>query len=413
MVKRVIKNQILKSLECWPITLIVGPKQCGKTTLCKEIAKQINFKFVSLDDLQTRKQAIENPTGFIKSLGNKHIIIDEIQYAPKLFDVIVSIVNKNRLDDGNADGMFIINMSVILLAVKNLEAALAGRVNIIDMPILSYGEINNQKSFNYQINKNDVLKRKDTVDLSWSNLSKILIKGFYPKVFFNNKIDLNQFYSDYLNTYIEDIVKYMIELKEEKKFIKFLKLLAIYSGKELDEKELSKNLKITRKKLNEWLGTLIGGKIIDLIDYYFWEHSLIDKISRNYMIQFCDTGLLCYLLDLKSVKELNKSIYKENICKTFIYNEIKKSFVLNDIYSNIYFYKHIDGNEIDYIIKGANEINLIKVKYKNSSNAKDSKAFNIFDNLKFKVDNKLIITFSSQTYQIKNDVLVLPYYYLI
>lgn len=120
MIKRNIKEKIVKSLNSWPITLVTGSRQIGKTTICKQIAKEKDFHYVSLDNLSNREKAINNPKGFIDSLNAKKLIIDEIQYVPKLFDVLTSIVNKTKFEIGEdkAYGMFIITGSNLIIWCK-------------------------------------------------------------------------------------------------------------------------------------------------------------------------------------------------------------------------------------------------------------------------------------------------------
>ena len=132
MIKRTIKSQIEESIKNKPVTLITGARQVGKSTLCYEIKKEYGFNYVSLDDRRERAQAISDPELFLK-MHNWPLIIDEVQYAPALFDVIESIVNKQKLETGKNNGMFILTGSQAYELMKGVTESMAGRVSIIRM----------------------------------------------------------------------------------------------------------------------------------------------------------------------------------------------------------------------------------------------------------------------------------------
>lgn len=130
MINRTIKKQIIESIKNKPITLVTGARQVGKSTLCYDIKKEFDFSYVSLDDPRERRQAIEDPEMFLQ-IHKWPLVIDEIQYAPGLFDIIESIVNKKKLEDGSNNGMFIITCSQAYELMRGVSESMAGRVAII------------------------------------------------------------------------------------------------------------------------------------------------------------------------------------------------------------------------------------------------------------------------------------------
>ena len=151
MIKRTIIKQIELSVKTKPVTLITGARQVGKSTLAYEIKKEYNFNYVSLDDRRERTQAINDPELFLK-MHSWPLIIDEVQYAPALFDVIESIVNKQKLETGNNNGMYILTGSQAYELMKGVTESMAGRVSIIRMSPLSSSEIHGKEELKFDIN---------------------------------------------------------------------------------------------------------------------------------------------------------------------------------------------------------------------------------------------------------------------
>lgn len=140
MLKRTIKKEVDRALENYPVVLITGARQIGKSTLVYEYVKERGYDYVSLDNVDQRKIALSDPKYFIQQF-HKPLIIDEVQYAPILFEIIEEIVNKKRLEDGQANGMFILTGSQVFHLMNNVTQSLAGRVSVIQMQPLSLDEI--------------------------------------------------------------------------------------------------------------------------------------------------------------------------------------------------------------------------------------------------------------------------------
>ena len=139
MIKRTIKEVLINNIKSYPVILVTGARQIGKSNLCYELTKEYNFNYISLDDLDNRSEAINDPKFFLA----KHkapLIIDEVQYAPILFEYIESIVNKKRLETGDANGMYVLTGSQKFKLMKNVTESMAGRVGVINMSPLSYNE---------------------------------------------------------------------------------------------------------------------------------------------------------------------------------------------------------------------------------------------------------------------------------
>lgn len=217
MINRTIKKEVLKTLKFKPITLITGARQVGKTTLCMEIMKESGFNYVSLDDFRLRKQAIDDPELFLAE-HKWPLIIDEVQYAPRLFDVIESIVNKQQFETGNNAGMYILTCSQTYELMKGVTQSMAGRVSIIRMSPLSAREINNSEDLKFSFDINEIFERTKNYKIEVDDLYKLIVRGMYPELYNSQDLDPTTFYSNYFRSYIEHDVASVINLKDRLKF---------------------------------------------------------------------------------------------------------------------------------------------------------------------------------------------------
>lgn len=247
MIERSIKEVLLNNIKSYPITLVTGARQIGKSTLCYELTKQYNFNYVSLDDLDNRSEAINDPKFFLA----KHkapLIIDEVQYAPILFEYIESIVNKKRLETGDANGMYVLTGSQKFKLMKNVTESMAGRVGVINMSPLSYNEVIKRKEIPFKVDMDNVFERAEQ-KITSDNLFELIVKGFYPELYRNSELNINSFYSNYVTTYIDKDVSDIIEVKNKLLFHKLMQLLASLTGEELVYDNLAKQIGVDK---NQW-----------------------------------------------------------------------------------------------------------------------------------------------------------------
>lgn len=411
MIERNIKKEIIKSIDVWPITLVTGARQIGKSTICKIIANELDYEYISLDDVDNKQKALDNPKGFINDFKNKKLVIDEVQYAPILFDVITSIVNKKKLDDGDesANGMFILTSSISYNSIPNVTQSMAGRVNIIEMTNLSLNEINGYKDITFEIN-NQILfeNERNRKSIDQKDLYKTIIKGFYPKLYTKSKpIEVNEYYKNYIQTYINRDVRQLINIKDSLKFESFLKYIATLNGQELIKDNISNALGISVLTVESWISTLKAAGLIYLVHPYF-DQSIKKRIIKRNKLFFSDTGLLCNLLKIKDANELENSDYKGSIFETFVFNEINKSYKNNHDYSEIFFYRDKNQNEIDFVILKDNKVNLVEVKSGSDYSLSNIKAFDILNNSRYLINGMCILCNTKNSYPLKNNVFTFP-----
>lgn len=406
MIKRTIKSQIEESIKNKPITLITGARQVGKSTLCYEIKKEHGFNYVSLDDRRERAQAISDPELFLK-MHNWPLIIDEVQYAPALFDVIESIVNKQKLETGRNNGMFILTGSQAYELMKGVTESMAGRVSIIRMSPLSASEIFNKEELKFEINPISNNKRILNFHIEVNELFKLIVRGMYPELYDNKEISTDSFYSNYVDTYIERDVSQLINIKDKMKFQNFMEILASLTGQELVYDTIAKAVGVKVNTIKSWISVLMTGEIIYLLEPYN-ELSVVKRIVRRPKIYFNDTGLACYLARLNSDENLKRSAFAGSFFETYVVNEIKKSYRNNGIKENFYYYRDNNQNEIDLIILENGLLHFIECKVGVSYNRSDIKGFKCLKDSKYQIGLSCIICNTDSIYTIDENAYALP-----
>lgn len=407
MIPRTIKNAVLKAIKNKPVVLITGARQVGKSTLCADIKNEYSYEYVSLDNLRERETAIRDPELFL-SLHKTPLIIDEVQYAPKLLDVIESNVNKIKFDGGDNKGMYILTGSQIYSLMENVSESLAGRVSIIEMPPLSLREIKRLEELPFVINPVINQKRYESNKISIEELYNQIVKGFYPELYDNPELSPETFYSDYVKTYIERDVSQIINLNDKLKFQRFMEVLASLTGEEFVANNLAKSIGVSLPTIESWLSVLVAGNIVYLLEPYN-ENSTLKRVVKRPKIYFSDTGLACYLARLNNAEVLRNSIFSGRFVETFIVNEIIKSYENNNKKANFYYYRDADQKEIDLIVLEGGILHFIECKSGISYSKRDIPAFyTLKKNTKYKVGDCGIICSTDTVYSIDENIYAIP-----
>lgn len=406
MINRTIKEFVLKSIKNKPVTLITGARQIGKSTLCYEIKKELGYNYVSLDNIRERQQAISDPEMFLQ-LHSWPLIIDEVQYAPKLFEVIESIVNNEKLENGKNYGMYILTGSQAYELMSGVTESLAGRVSIVRMSPLSTREIFKVPEKKFEVEPIEIAKKSKDFKLEANVLYKLIVKGMYPEIYQNENIDIDMFYSNYVDTYIERDVSKLINLKDKLKFQNFMELLASLTGEELVYDTIAKAVGVKIETIKSWIRVLVAGDIIYLLQSYN-ELSMVKKIVKRPKIYFSDTGLACYLARLNNDNVLKNSIFKGRFVETYIVNEIRKSFRNNGIKENFYYYRDNKQNEIDLVILDEGILHFVECKSGVDFDKSDVKAFSKLNDSNYKIGNSCIICNTTTIYKIDEGVYAFP-----
>ncbi len=408
MLQRTILEQVRESTRHFPVTIVSGPRQVGKSTLIYNEMVREGYSYVTLDDRNDRMDAINDPKSFLERISYP-VIIDECQRAKELFAEIEAIVNKVRLEKGNraANGMFILSGSSSKALLENARESMAGRCNILKMSPLSFREIIQKEEKPFVIDKIESRKRAADYSLDEKGLLEYIVKGCMPQLYDDPDISRDQFFSSYIETYMSKDLPEVLEIRNEKKFNDFLTLLASNTGEELIYDAYARNIGVKAPTIRQWISALEKTGIIWLAKPYN-EDSLAKQITKRPKLYFFDTGFACYLAGIRNSRALESSFLKGRFVETWIANEIRKSYMNNGVDQPVGYYRDERQNEIDLVILRDARLMLLECKSGTNFNYSAVKAFECLDNTKYEKGINALICTSSEPYSISEDVLALP-----
>ena len=406
MITRTMFNEIEKSVQSKPVTLITGARQVGKSTLASLFVKERGFRYVSLDDSREREMALRDPDLFL-SLHPWPLIIDEVQRAPGLFEAIEAVVNKEKLANEKNYGMYILTGSQIYKLMRGVSQSMSGRVSILHMPPLSRSEILGREEPVFPFEVKAVQARANQNGMAPKELFDWIVKGFYPELFSNPMLTRERFYADYVETYIERDVSELINVKDKLLFRRFMELLASLTGQELIYDNIAKLIGVDRKTVVAWVSVLLAGDIVYLLEPYH-ETSIAKRIVKRPKIYFSDTGLAAYLARLDNPDVLQASAFSGRFVETYIVNELRKSFLNHGLSPDFYYYRDVQGNEIDLVALHDGRLHRIECKSGMRYSLSDIKAFRQLDASLYPVGFQGILCTADAAYPLGDDAFALP-----
>ena len=414
-IKRTMEKTVEKMKKSFPVIMITGPRQVGKTTLLSIMAdknKNEKINFISLDDLNARALAIEDPELFLRTY-EMPLIIDEFQYAPNLLSYIKIIVDKKRLENlknnnVKCNGLFYLTGSQAFETMENVTESLAGRIAILDMNGLTNREIENMEDEVFLPDLEVLKNKRKTEILSTIQVFDKIIKGSYPEIYKNENLDRNEYFETYIRTYIERDIRQLINVQDEIKFLKFISNVAIRTGQELNLSDICNGVGITSVTAEKWLSILKNTGIIYLLQPY--SNNNVARIVKKPKVYFMDTGLACYLAGYMDSITLEKSAYNGAIFETYVISEIIKSYINNgfDAKKYLYYYRDNNGKEIDLLIIKNNIVYPIEIKKSANPGKEAIKNFSVVNKFGLEVGNGGVICMKSEIFPIDKENNYIP-----
>ncbi len=408
MIKRSLEDVIGDTIKHYPITLLTGPRQIGKSTLLYSAFVSKGYSYVSLDDSLELSLAISDPVTFL-SLHPRPLIIDEVQRAPTLFPELERIVNESRLKNGNkeSNGMFILSGSQRQKLLDESKESLSGRVAVLDMSNLSLSEINGRSNSPFAVDLSNIAPRITDYRIDEDVAFKYIIRGFFPGLYDDLEMETRLFYSSYLATYLEKDLKEMISVNDEIKFINFMKVLASNTGDELVYDNYSKQIGVAANTIKAWISVLSKTGIIYLVEPYN-EESIVKRVVKRPKMYFFDTGLAAYLCGIDSPSTLQRSFLKGRFFETFVFNEIRKSYINSGLMQQLYYYRDNDQNEVDLILLNNGVLSCVEIKTGQAFNASNTKGFKKLQNTKYEKGRNAIVCTADKISVISDGTFILP-----
>ena len=329
MLKRNIESKLQQMSTKFPVIAITGPRQSGKTTLCKKLFK--TYRYVTLENPDTKQFAQEDPKGFLAEYNDK-VIIDEVQNVPELFSYIQGIV-----DDSGKTGQFILTGSQNFLLLEKISQTLAGRIYIHHLLPFSYTELKSKKTDQYYH----------------------IFNGGYPRIY-DKKIEPEDFFPSYVQTYVEQDVRSILNVKELSLFSSFLKLCAGRVGQLFNASHIANELGVNYKTIQSWLTLLEASFLVYRLQP--WHTNFNKRIVKTPKLYFYDTGLVCYLLGIRSADEVKVHFAKGALVENYVITEYIKDTWNSGKALNAYFWRDSAGHEIDLLIDKGSSIKTIEIK---------------------------------------------------
>lgn len=420
--KRAIEPILKKSFENYKVVSLLGARQVGKTTV-------VNYLYPEIDNISLKtdfviSSARTNPDSFISGISIP-AFIDEIQNVPELFGSIQEYTDKN-----NFYSQFIISGSNKLSIDEKIKESLSGRAAILEIGGLSMREIEEINFNKHFIPTKEYIDERKKYLKEYRDIWDYIHRGFYPELYDNPNKDWEEFYSSYVQTYIEKDVLRNIKIKDLVAFTRFLVAVSARTGEILDYTNIANDVGVSSITIKEWISLLVKTNIIYLLQPYFNSH--LNRAIKSPKIYFRDTGLAAYLSGWLTKEQLEKGAKAGAFFETFVVNELIKSFINEgkDFSKRIFFYngkdkikRKIKENgeeieetlqcEIDFIIEENNVLYPIEIKKKDSPNVYDATAFNVLDkDITKRRGMGVIISSNKNKVQLKDDLICLPIEYI-
>lgn len=417
-INRTIEKKIDEMNGNFPVILITGARQSGKSTLLDYISNSSSerINYVTLDNIMERSSAVEDPENFLRT-HETPVIIDEFQYAPNLLSYIKIRVDEARRNEMFGDGekvntLYYLTGSQVFQTMRNVSESLAGRVGILELNPLSTREIS-KKNENCFIPNIDLLKKKEKLD--YEPMGKIfdrILKGSYPALYNGQENNFENFYSSYIKTYIERDIRELINIKDEIKFLKFISAVAARTAQEYNASDIGKDIGVDNKTVDEWMSVLKNTFLVYLLQPY--SNNDLGRVIKRPKIYFMDTGLACYLAGYLDSRTLERSAYSGAIFETYVVSEIIKSYNNDsrDPRLHLYYYRDNNQKEIDLLIIDQDNIYPVEIK-KGANPGKDAiKNFNIVEKFNMRSPNGVVLCLTKDIHAIDEKNYMVPIEYI-
>ncbi|MEX1029328.1 MAG: ATP-binding protein [Paenibacillaceae bacterium] len=391
-ITRTMEKVVLAIQGSFPVLLITGPRQVGKTTMLKRLSDATR-QYVTLDDPLLRELAVTDPALFLQRF-EPPVIIDEIQYAPELLPHIKMYVDNNK-----SNGDFWLTGSQMFHLMKNASESLAGRVGIVSLLALSNAEISNQETDVFTTQPSSIMAKLRTAKpQKLKDVFERIFKGGMPALYSEESSDFEHtgtdiFFSSYVQTYLQRDVKDLTQVGNELSFFRFLSSAAARTGQMVNYADMAKDTGISPPTAKQWLSILITSGIVTLIEPYY--NNALKRIIKSPKMYFLDTGLCAYLTKWTTPAALEAGAMSGAFFETWVVSEIIKSYYNAGKRPPIYYYRDKDNREIDLIIVENNKLYPIEIK-KGSNPGKDAiKNFSVLQHTGLEVGEGSVICLSS------------------
>ena len=353
-IERTIEPIIKKISETFPVLIVTGPRQVGKTTLLTRLADP-NRKIVSLDNPTIRAFARSDPEMFLQRYAPP-VLIDEVQYAPELLDYI-----KGYVDRKNTCGDFWLTGSQTFHMMKKVTESLAGRAGIVKMQGLSNSEIRGKHFAPFQVDIPELMNRmSNTEPMNITQIFSRIYKGAMPRLYENENVDKEQYYESYLETYISRDIKDMTQVADELSFLNFMTVVAARTATNVNYEAFAGEVGVSAPTVKQWMSILVSSGLVALIPAF--SNNALKRVIKAPRMYFLDTGLCSHLTRWSSAEVMERGAMDGQFFETWVVSEIYKSYINAGKNPPLYFYRDSNKKEIDLIIYQDGIVSPVEIK---------------------------------------------------
>lgn len=368
MYNRVLENEVLRLSELFKVVTITGPRQSGKTTLCKKTFP--HHDYVNLEDETIVGEMELNKKEFLVK-HRKGLVIDEVQKMPEILSAVQVVV------DEYPDAAFVLTGSNNLLLMQRITQSLAGRTAVLTLLPFSIAELTE-------------------VDKS-AGLYSIMLNGFYPAVWAQN-IPPQDVYRQYFSTYLQRDVRQVMNIRHLSEFRRFIVICASRIGSEFNAQGISNELGVSIPTIQEWMNVLETSYVAFRLPPFF--RNIGKRLVKTPKIYFYDVGLVCYLLGIHTPQQLETHPLRGAIFENMVVCDFLKNQYNHGLDNNLYFYRDKSQHEVDLVVEDGLQLNAYEIKLSSNIHPDFYKNLNYFRSL---FPNETVTTQVINTGQAENN----------
>ena len=403
-ITRHMEKPVMELNEQYPVLLLTGPRQVGKTTMLEHLieVEGKGRKKVSLDDLTLRELAKTDPKMFFQ-LYQPPLLIDEVQYAPELFPYI-----KIMVDERHQPGDFWLTGSQLFKMMEGVQESLAGRVALLHLSPLSQSEIMKrppEPPFSLEL---PLLSERQNGRqmLNTPEVFQRIHQGGMPALVTGTYSNASIFYSSYIDTYMERDVRRLSNDIDSLKFLRFLRSVAARTSQQVNYKGIADDAEIDQTTAKNWLHVLEALGIIFLLEPY--SNNVLKRTVSTPKLYFYDSGIVCYLTRWSSPETAMEGAMSGALLENYTVAEIIKTYQNVGQEPFLYYYRDKDAREIDLILERDGKLFPIEIKKMASPPKKLTKVFDLIDKSPLQRGTGAILCMADQLGAFDQNNLIVP-----